>query len=194
MSAFYTRESDIRGHHVSKAHFTPVIRRVLPCANERGNIHDIYAVAIKDDNTIVSHVPRAISSVCHMFLNKSGTSIHSEIVGNHIYCRDLPQGGLEIPCKYIFEGPPVYVDKVKRFVTAAPDTATSSKVRNDCKNDNAIIVGIPKTKFADNQSSKAANLVLPVKKEEPTSCTASSIVDVNCEVYREWHGNREACN
>ena len=123
----YIRESVICGHHVSKAHFTPVIGRVLPCANERGNIHDIYAVAIKDDDTIVGHVPRAISSVCHMFLNKSGTSIHSEIVGNRIYSQDLPQGGLEIPCKYIFEGPPVYVDKVKRFVTAAPDTATSSK-------------------------------------------------------------------
>ena len=47
--------------------------------------HDIYAVAVKDDDTIVGHVPRAISAVCHMFLNKSGTSIHSEIVGNRLW-------------------------------------------------------------------------------------------------------------
>ena len=107
----YISESVIRGHHVSEAHFMLVIRRVPPCVNERGNIHDIYAVAVKDDDTIVGHVPRAISSVCHMFLhNKSGTSIHSEIVGNRIYSRDLPQGWLELTYKYIFEGPPAYVD------------------------------------------------------------------------------------
>ena len=85
MSAHYISESVIRGHHVSKAHFMAVIGRVLPCANKRSNIHDIYAVAVKDDNTIVSHVPCAISSVCHMFLNKSGTLIHNKIVDNCIY-------------------------------------------------------------------------------------------------------------
>ena len=47
-----------------------------------------------------------------------------------------------------------------------------------------IIAGVPKTNLADDQStdSKAANLVLPVKKEEPTPCTGTSIVDVNSEV------------
>ena len=94
MSARFITDSVIRGHHVSKSYFTPVVGRILPCVNERGNVHDIYAVAVKDDDTIVGHVPCAISSVCHMFLNKSGTTIHSEIVGNRIYSRDLPQGGL----------------------------------------------------------------------------------------------------
>ena len=32
MRAHYTGESVIRGHHVSKAHFVPVIERILPCA------------------------------------------------------------------------------------------------------------------------------------------------------------------
>ena len=82
----------------------------------------------------------------------------------------MPQGGLKISCKYIFEGPPVYVDKVKHFITAAPDTAPNSKVKNDCKNNSAIIVGVPKTNSADNQStdSKAAAnfaIVLPVEKD-----------------------------
>jgi len=185
MSARFITDSVIRGHHVSKSYFTPVVGRILPCVNERGNVHDIYAVAVKDDDTIVGHVPRAISSVCHMFLNKSGTTIHSEIVGNRIYSRDLPQGGLEIPCRYIFEGPPIYVDKVKRFINAAPCT-----VKNCHKNDsttmvdmnrNSIIVDIAKTDFTDDQStkSKAASLVLPIKKEEPTPHSGTGIVDVN---------------
>ena len=52
MRACYISELVNRGHHVFKAHFMPVIGRVLPYANEGGNIHDIYAVAVKDDDTI----------------------------------------------------------------------------------------------------------------------------------------------
>ena len=42
MSTCYIRESVIRGHHVFKAHFTPVIRRVLPCANAKCMKEGIY--------------------------------------------------------------------------------------------------------------------------------------------------------
>ena len=39
------------------------------------HVHDPYAVAIVDRarGVIVGHVPRAISSVCYLFLGKSGT-------------------------------------------------------------------------------------------------------------------------
>ena len=37
----------LHGHHVSKAHFTPVIGRVLLCANERGNVHWEETYALK---------------------------------------------------------------------------------------------------------------------------------------------------
>ena len=70
MTTRYIRESVIHGHHVSKAHFTPVIGRVLLCANERGNVHDIYAVAVKDDDTIVGHVPRACNIRCLPHVSK----------------------------------------------------------------------------------------------------------------------------
>lgn len=100
-------ESVIGRHHVSKDYFMPFISRILSCEKER-NVHDIYAVAVKDD-TVVGHVLHSISSVCHTFLNRSDTTIHIEIVGNRIYSQDLPQGGLEIPCNYVFEGPAGYV-------------------------------------------------------------------------------------
>ena len=59
MSACYISESVIRGHRVSKAHFTPVIGRVLYHVQMKEGIYndfrspsspdDIYAVAVKDD-------------------------------------------------------------------------------------------------------------------------------------------------
>ena len=39
-------DSCIRGHHVSKDLWTPVINEELVCAQESGNSHDSYAVAI----------------------------------------------------------------------------------------------------------------------------------------------------
>ena len=39
-------DSCIQGHHVSKDFWTPVINEELVCAQESGNSHDPYAVAI----------------------------------------------------------------------------------------------------------------------------------------------------
>ena len=51
-------DSCIRGHHVSKGFWTPVINEDLVCAQESGNSHDPYAVAIKKGSVVVGHVPR----------------------------------------------------------------------------------------------------------------------------------------
>ena len=61
--------SCIRGHHVSKDFWTPVINEELVCAQESGNSHDPYAVAIKKGSLVVGHVPRKISAVCSLFLH-----------------------------------------------------------------------------------------------------------------------------
>ena len=188
MSTRYVTESVIRGHHVSKDFFTPSISRILSCEIERGNVHDIYAVAVKDDDTVVGHMPRSITSVCHTFLNRSDTTIDSEITGNRIYSRDLPQGGLEIPCNYIFEGPAGYVDKVKRFINATPGTASSLKTHNyrhnsttkadmSCK---SVSPAVAKSNFNDDQSInlKVLTLALLITKEVPTPCS-ENIVDAD---------------
>lgn len=41
------------------------VEQVLPCQQERGNVHDLYSVTITGWN-----VPRAISAVCSLFLRK----------------------------------------------------------------------------------------------------------------------------
>ena len=38
------------------------------------------------------------------------------VVGTRAYTRDLPQGGLEIPCQYIFRGKPTEIAKVKKVL------------------------------------------------------------------------------
>ena len=49
-----------------------------------------------------------------MFLGKSGSSISCVVTGPRRYSRDLPQGGLEIPCTLEFKGDKVSIDKVRK--------------------------------------------------------------------------------
>ena len=77
---------------------------------------DVYAVAIVEGDTVVGHVPRSISAVCYLFITRGGTivceiidsiglsTIYGEITGARQYFADLPQGGLELPCKLLFYG------------------------------------------------------------------------------------------
>ena len=52
------------------------------------------------NSTAVGHVPRKISSVCSLFLRKNGTLV-CKVTGSRRYSRDMPQGGLEIPCTQV---------------------------------------------------------------------------------------------
>ena len=70
----------------------------LPCEQEEGNGKDPYAVAALRGNAIVGHVPRRISAACLLFLQRRG-SIHCILTGTRRYSADLPQRGLEVPCK-----------------------------------------------------------------------------------------------
>ena len=63
----------------------------------------MYAVSVIRDDVIVGHLPRNISTPCHMFLRFGGT-IESVVNGARRYSADLEQGGLEIPCSLIFRG------------------------------------------------------------------------------------------
>ena len=53
----------VRGHHVYKAIWNPVIGEVLVCDQETDNDEDSYAVAVKIEDTIVGYVPREISRI-----------------------------------------------------------------------------------------------------------------------------------
>lgn len=114
-------ETIVRGYHVYRAVWEAVIGQVLPCQHERSNTHNPYAVAVVDRGVIVGHVPRSISSVCYLFLVRKGT-ISCEVTGSRQYSTDLPQGGLEIPCKLVFNGDARLINKVEKLLREALDS------------------------------------------------------------------------
>ena len=102
----FSFNSAIRGFHVYKDIWeNPVTGEELLCRREVGNSHDALSVAvlkeIGGENTIIGHVPRRISGLCNIFIRRGG-SILCIVDGGRRYSADLPQGGLEVPCKLVF--------------------------------------------------------------------------------------------
>ena len=96
----------IHGHHVYKEIWDPVNGKELTCEREIGNSSDPLAVAVMKrlhgEDNVVGHLPRRISPLCSAFLRRGGT-IKCIVDGHRRYSEDLPQGGLEVPCKLVFE-------------------------------------------------------------------------------------------
>ena len=70
----YTIDCVIRGYHVYKATWVPSIGNILQCEHERGNVEDMFAVAVKRfDSETVGHIPRRISRICWFFLQQGGS-------------------------------------------------------------------------------------------------------------------------
>lgn len=53
-----------------------------------------------------------------LFLRRKG-NLECEVTGSRKFSSDLPQGGLEIPCKWIFKGIARDISKVKKLFAAA---------------------------------------------------------------------------
>ena len=121
MEQSYEVESCVRGFHIYQDRWTPTIGEELRCIREIRNMADQYAVAVikagleSEDDEVVGHLPQTISAACSIFLSTGGT-IDCVVVNSRRYSRDLPQGGLEIPCRLIFNGKAKYVSKIKRLV------------------------------------------------------------------------------
>ena len=91
----------IRGYHVYKEIWLATLGEVLTCRRKTDNCHDRFAVSVLKGTDTVGHVPKKISSICSLFLWRSGT-IMCEVTGGRQYSADLEQGGLEVPCKLSF--------------------------------------------------------------------------------------------
>lgn len=96
-------QSCVRGYHVYSSIWPAVVGEELQCIRESTNVHDRYSVGVVKDGNIVGHLPRKISHLCSLFIRRGGT-ILCRIRGTQQYSRDLPQGGLEIPCTLLFNG------------------------------------------------------------------------------------------
>ena len=63
---YYRLEGGIRGHHVYKSAWTPVLGQVLDVQAESADGHDRYAVSTQENGSVVGHVPRKYSKVVVM--------------------------------------------------------------------------------------------------------------------------------
>ena len=97
-----------------------VLGEVLQCSREVGNSHDPYAVKVMKAGTraetIVGHLLKKTSPTCSLFIRK-GRTIDCEVTDpNRKYSRDLPQGGLEIPCVLMLQGAKGLVDNAVKLL------------------------------------------------------------------------------
>ena len=84
---------------------------------EPGNPEDQYAVGImKAGVGVVGHIPREISQICWMFLERDETVITCTVTGPRQRSVMLEQGGLEIPCIYTFKGKKKLINKLVKVL------------------------------------------------------------------------------
>ena len=118
-------DSCVRGHHVSKMFWLPMLGEELLCERGSGNLTDPYAVAVLNNTVTVRYVPQKISAACSLFLCNNGT-ILCIITGNRRFSADLLQGGLEIPCKLKFSGEAKFVEKIRKLTPIKSNDAPAS--------------------------------------------------------------------
>jgi len=105
-------DSVVHGYHVYQDVWNAAPGETLGCSRERDNEHDIFSVAVRKGTNIVGHTPRKISCSCTFFI-RSGGVINCFTTGPRQYTRDLLQGGLDIPCHYIFKGSKDIIEKTR---------------------------------------------------------------------------------
>ena len=67
------------------------------------------------------HIPCKISAVCFLFLQRGGTLICIITDSRRQLSSDLPQGGLQIPCKLEFKCDDAdLMSKIKKLVRSIP--------------------------------------------------------------------------
>ena len=90
----------------------------LPCQKELGNLADPFTVAVVRDGVAVGHVPKKISSVSSLFLQRNG-SLTCCVSGYRRFSEELPQDGLEITCTMTFAGEANRTVKTKKLILSA---------------------------------------------------------------------------
>ena len=114
-------ESSVRGYHVYFVNASVAIGKVLTCERDHDNVHDKYAIAVKDeDQTWVGHVPIELSKIFSRFLQDYG-EIEAECIGAR-YNKSKGKG-LEIPVEYKLIGNYKYLEKLVSRIKGRESTS-----------------------------------------------------------------------
>ena len=113
----FSVESMVRGYHIYKDRWCPHIDEELDYQRERHNYRDPFAASVMKGSVIVGHLPRKIPAICYVFLGKHNSPISCKITVSRKYSQDLPQGGMEVPCTFTFQGQKGFVEKARKMPT-----------------------------------------------------------------------------
>ena len=173
LSVAFTMESCVRGYHVYQNTWVPIHGEHLRCSRECGNRADAFAVAVVKGEDTVGHVPRRFSCATNLFI-QSGGVVACEIYSDRRYSRDLPQGGMEIPCVYIFSGAPDLVDNTKRRLNELQAQIKECSILLDSQQAEADV--LPQTDSSCKRTSEQ------ISDDSVESVKASGHKTVNLEV------------
>ena len=111
-----------------------------------------YAVAMIKDDVVVGYVLRNISVACSAFMRRGGV-ITCTVTGVRHYSNDLPQGGLEVPCRLKFSASSKEINKIIKLLPLAPsNTGGTAMISANIKASTA-------SKPGSNSSSVATGLL-----------------------------------
>ena len=107
--------------------------RELPCHKKADKSVDPFTVAVIKSRNIVDHVPRKISTLRSLLLQRGGM-ISCLVTKSRHYLRDLPQGRVEIHCKLVFCGEKEYVSKARKILDQILSASESASPRGTTGN------------------------------------------------------------
>lgn len=111
-------ESSFRGYHAYFVNASVAIGEVLTCERDHDNVHDKYAVAVKnEDQTLVGHVPIELSKIFSRYYGE----IEAECIGA-LYNKGEGKG-LEIPVHYKLTGNYKYLEKMVSRIKGRESTS-----------------------------------------------------------------------
>ena len=185
MTSTFEIPSMIRGNHAYKDRWQSFIGEELVCKHELHNFHDPFAVAVIKERNIVGHIPRTISAACYIFLNCSGATISCTVTRPRRYSRDLPQGGLEIPCNIRFMGEQNSINKIKALINKQKlqqkdCVASAGKIEAQTGE-----IDSSTTQADDNNKQQGKN-DLPVHDAQETSMHISEIASKRSHHLINW--------
>ena len=163
----FSLEAMVRGYHIYCSIWEASINEVLRCARDTSNTKDPYAVSIIKSGTVVGHLPKKISTACSLFIRRGG-SITCIVTGSRRYSRDLPQGGMEIPCLLEFTGSVEDAKRVEKLARAAmglPANVQSSLPPAPNREQNGIENSKRKIEVLDSESPTEAD------NSDPGTCS-----------------------
>ena len=126
----YKVEFMVCGYHVYHDIWEATVGQTPLCQWETGNSHYPYVVSVMEGSTVVGHLPRAISALCSLLLSRNGT-ISWKVTSTRRKSSDLPQGGLEIPCKLMLAGASRDISKVQKLITVAQSSGLGMTFKKD---------------------------------------------------------------